>query len=322
MATFSNKLVAFCGKKMANEYLCEYCNYTCSKKYNWDKHIITTKHIKSTQSNIISTENGKKLQKHTSLYVCKNCNKEYSDRTGLWRHNKNCNTEENSIQSLQVEEDKTCQEFQELKEFIKYLMKENSEFKNIMMDTQTQMLKVIENGTTTNINNNINSNNKSFNLQLFLNETCKNAMNITDFVNSLQLQLSDLENVGEVGYIEGISNIIIKNLNALDVTLRPVHCTDKKRETMYVKDENKWEKDDDNKTKLHKMVRRISNKNIDLISEFKEMHPDWKKSTSKVSDQFNKIIIESMGGAGDNDFEKEEKIIKKVSKAVSVNKSF
>ena len=189
------------------------------------------------------------------------------------------------------------------------------------MEQQNIMLNLAKNNQITNTNsNNINSNNKSFNLQFFLNETCKNAMNITDFVNSLQLKLSDLENVGEVGYIEGISNIIIKNLNALDVTERPIHCTDKKRETMYIKDDNKWEKEDDNKTKLHKMVRRVSNKNIDLISEFKEMNPDWKKSTSKVSDQFNKIIIESMGGAGDNDYEKEEKIIKRVTKEVSIPK--
>jgi hypothetical protein len=145
-------------------------------------------------------------------------------------------------------------------------------------------------------------------------------MNISDFVNSIKLQLSDLEKVGEVGYIEGISNIIIKNLNAMDVTLRPVHCTDKKRETMYIKDEDKWEKEDENKSKLHKMVRRISNKNIDLISDFKVLHPEWKKCSSSVSDQFNKIVLESMGGAGDNDYEKEEKIIKKVAKEVFVDK--
>jgi hypothetical protein len=200
------------------------------------------------------------------------------------------------------------------------LIKETTEFKNLIMDQQNMMLDVIKNGTH-NITNNNNSHNKSFNLNFFLNETCKNAMNITDFINSLQLQISDLEKVGEVGYIEGISNIIIKNLNALDVTLRPIHCTDKKRETMYVKDEDKWEKEDDKKAKLHKMVRKVSNKNIDLISEFKELYPDWKKSTSKVSGQFDKIIIESMGGAGNNDYEKEEKIIKKISKEVFVDKS-
>jgi hypothetical protein len=129
-----------------------------------------------------------------------------------------------------------------------------------------------------------------------------------------------LEKVVELGYIEGISNIIIKNLNALDVTLRPVHCTDKKRETMYIKDEDKWEKEDEKKVKLHKMVRKVANKNIDLISDFKKLYPDWKKCSSRVSDQFNKIVIESMGGSGDNDFEKEEKIIKRVAKEVLVNK--
>jgi hypothetical protein len=203
------------------------------------------------------------------------------------------------------------------------VVKQNAETQKQNQDLINKLYELSKNRQIThNTTNNNNSHNKSFNLHFFLNETCKNAMNITDFVNSIQLQLSDLENVGEVGYIEGISNIIIKNLNALDVTLRPVHCTDKKRETMYIKDENKWEKEDDNKSKLHKMIRKVSNKNIDLISEFKELYPDWKKSTSKVSDKFNKIIIESMGGAGDNDFEKEEKIIKKVSKAVFLDKSF
>jgi len=193
-------------------------------------------------------------------------------------------------------------------------MNESKELKNLI-------LEVLKNGTSnTNNISNINSHNKTFNLNVFLNETCKDAMNITDFIDSIKLQLSDLERVGEVGYIEGISNIILKNLNALDVTERPIHCTDKKRETMYIKDEDKWEKEDEKKGKLHKMVRKVANKNINLISEFKELYPDWKKSTSKVSDQFNKIIIESMGGAGDNDFEKEEKIIKKIAKQVFIDK--
>jgi hypothetical protein len=146
-------------------------------------------------------------------------------------------------------------------------------------------------------------------------------MNITDFVNSLQLQLSDLEKVGEIGYIAGISNIIVKNLNALDVSKRPIHCTDKKRETMYVKDEDKWEKENENKDKIHKMIRNISNKNINLITEFRDKYPDYKNNNSRSSDKFNKIIIESMGGTGDNDYEKEEKIIKKIAKEVFVDKN-
>jgi Txe/YoeB family toxin of Txe-Axe toxin-antitoxin module len=205
------------------------------------------------------------------------------------------------------------------------LIKDNSEFKNMVMEQQNKIfeqqsmvMKVLENGTN-NTTITTNSHNKAFNLNFFLNETCKDAMNIMDFVESIKLQLSDLERVGEKGYIEGISNIIIKNLKDLDVTQRPVHCTDKKRETIYVKDEDKWEKDDENK-KMHKLVRKIQDKNFRMIQKFKEKYPNYNKASSKQSDVYNNIIIESMGGKGDNDFEKEEKIIKKVSKEIGVGK--
>jgi hypothetical protein len=154
---------------------------------------------------------------------------------------------------------------------------------------------------------------------LFFNDLDKNLLDVKIFVDSLKLQVSDLECVGELGYIEGISSIIVRNLKELDVTQRPVHCTDKKRETIYIKDENKWEKDEENK-KMHKLVRKVADKNARLLPKFKEKYPDYNKSSSRVSDRFNKIIIESMGGPGDNDYEKEEKIIKKVSKEITVNK--
>jgi hypothetical protein len=145
-------------------------------------------------------------------------------------------------------------------------------------------------------------------------------MNIMDFVNSIQLQLSDLENVGKLGYVEGISNIITTNLKALDITQRPVHCTDNKREVLYVKDENKWEKEDEEKMKLRKAIKRIASKNLNLLPKFKEVHPDCSKASSRFSDQYNKIIVESCGGSGDNDFEKEDKIIKNISKMVTIDK--
>jgi hypothetical protein len=144
-------------------------------------------------------------------------------------------------------------------------------------------------------------------------------MNIMDFVESIQLQLSDLEKVGELGYVEGISNIIVKNLNKLDVSQRPVHCTDKKRETMYIRDENKWEKDESN-SKIKKAIKRVASKNQRLLPKFKEAHPDCGTYHSKYSDQYNKIIIESVGGSGDNDAEKEEKIIRNISRNVVVEK--
>ena len=306
MATVSNNFGAFKGCKGKIDYYCETCDFKSSKKYSWDRHLLTAKHLKSTGYNALATIKGKKGK----MYICENCSKSYKDRTGLWRHKKNCKIEN------EIKENNQTNEIHELKEFMKYLMNENSELKSMMM-------KVMENCAVNNSHNNShnNSNNKTFNLQFFLNETCKDAMNIMDFVDSIKLQLSDLENVGKLGYVEGISNIIVKNLKDLDVTERPIHCTDKKRETLYIKDENKWEKEDEEKKKIRNVIKKVANKNIRLLQKFKEVHPDCGKSASKFSDQYNKIIVESMGGSGDNDSEKEEKIIQKISKEFVIDKN-
>jgi hypothetical protein len=297
--------------KLPQIFSCEKCDFFTSNKKDFSRHNNTKKHIFNQN------------QPFSPIFTPKNpfacsCGKIYKDKSGLWRHKKNCKMDgtENTIQTTESSDisiniiDKEQLILMLIKQNSE-LIKETSEFKNIMME-------VIKNGTHNTTHT--NSHNKSFNLQFFLNETCKNAMNITDFIDSLQLQLSDLEKVGDVGYIEGISSIIIKNLNALDVTERPIHCTDKKRETMYIKDENKWEKEDENKAKMHKMVKKIANKNINLITEFQKIHPEYRKCSSRVSDQYNKIVIESMGGKGDNDYEKEEKIIKRVAKEVFIDK--
>ena len=191
-----------------------------------------------------------------------------------------------------------------------------NEFKNMMMEQQTTMLKVIENGT----HNTTNSHNKSFNLQFFLNETCKDAMNIMDFVDSIKLQLCDLENFGKVGYINGISSIIVKNLNLLDETKRPVHCTDTKREVLYVKDEDKWEKENENKPKIRKMIKHVTHKNTKLFKDFKDKYPGCEKSESKYSTNYDKLIVEAFGGKGDNYEEKEDKIIKNILKEIKIEK--
>jgi hypothetical protein len=202
------------------------------------------------------------------------------------------------------------------KDVIMMLIKEHSEIKSLIME-------VLKNGTNNQINNttNTNSHNKAFNLQFFLNETCKNAMNIMDFADSIQLQLSDLEKVGEIGYVEGISNIIVKNLKALDITERPIHCADKKREVIYIKDEDKWEKEDEEKKKLKKVIKKVAFKNQTLLMKFKETHPGCNYSESKYSDQYSKLVIEAMGGTGNNDDEKESKIIKNISKEVVIDKN-
>jgi hypothetical protein len=305
MATFSNIFGAKTSKTSDEEYVCEKCHYKCSKKYNWTRHILTSKHQSATNSNICQPITSKNEQ--SANFTCQNCNKEYKDRTGLWRHKQKC-SETNIIKLPQNE---TLD-----KEIIMMLIKDNSEVKTMMMEQQSLMMQVIKNGThNTTTNTHTNSHNKAFNLNLFLNETCKDAMNIMDFVDSIKLQLCDLERVGEFGFVDGISNIIIKNLKELDVTERPIHCTDKKREVLYVKDEDKWEKDDE-KNKMKKVIKRVANKNIRLLPSFKEKYPDCNKSTSNYSDKYNKIIVESM----DTDGENENKIIANISKSVMVQK--
>ena len=299
--------------KTSHMYICNYCDYETSKKSNYDSHILTSKHQKILNGNILETF-GNQIKTKTSFskYSCEKCQKEFKNRSGLWKHKQKCQLHE-EIYNNSEEKDKEPSD----KELIMILIKENSELKNMMMEQQNMMMKVIENGTHNTTHT--NSHNKAFNLNFFLNETCKDAMNIMDFVDSIKLQLSDLERVGELGYVDGISNIIVKNLKELDIEKRPVHCTDKKRETMYVKDENKWEKDEEN-NKIRKAIKRVASKNQRLIPKFKELHPDCNTYHSNYSDQYNKLIVESCGGSGDNDLEKEEKIIKNISKNVIVNK--
>jgi hypothetical protein len=279
--------------KVAQKYYCIFCDYVTCKKSSFDKHLTTDKHQ-------MVVNDSKKLLK-VAQHQC-HCGKIYKYDSGLYRHKKIC-----FQQNICQNEHSSSSD----KELIILLLKQQT----TLVEQNCNLLEVIKNGTHV-----TNSNNKTFNLQFFLNETCKDAMNIMDFVDSIKLQLSDLENVGKNGYVEGISHIITSNLKALDVTQRPVHCTDKKREILYIKDENKWEKENEEKNKLKKAIKRVATKNQRLLLNFKEIHPDCIKSVSPFSDQYNKIIVESMGGSGDNDAEKETKIIKNISIATLINK--
>ena len=245
METFSeqNKVA-----KVAKDFYCEKCDYTCSKKFNWNKHLLTAKHIQVTPGDTFVAKVAKSSK--NNFYSCEICNKEYSSRNGLWKHKKTC-SEQKSDEEIST------------KELVLMLFQQNNKVQDAIIEMSKQITTTNNNNNTTNNNNSHNTTNNSFNLQFFLNETCKNAMNITDFANSIKLQLSDLISVGELGYVEGISNIIVKNLNALDITERPVHCTDKKRETIYIKDEDKWEKDEDDK-KLKKFIKTIAFTPLDI----------------------------------------------------------
>jgi hypothetical protein len=271
---------------------------------------LSAKHQKSIKGNNLETAGNQILPKICLNLACANCNKEFKNRSGLWKHNKICIKNLNNSELSQ--------------ETILNILNQNSELHQMLLEQNKTIIELCK--EKNNINNfnsdvNINSNNRTFNLQIFLNEHCKDAMNIMDFVDSVKLQLSDLENVGKLGFIEGISNIIVKNLKALDIHKRPVHCSDSKREVMYIKDEDKWEKENEEKVKLRKVIKYIAHKNSKLIPEFKAKYPDCGKSDSKKSDQYNKLIIEAMGGSGDNDNEKEDKIIKKIAKEITIDKN-
>jgi hypothetical protein len=290
--------------KIPQIYDCELCDYHTSSSKDFNKHLLTKKHASVSQA---TTSNGETTQK---VLMCENCNKFYNDRSGLWRH-------KNKGQCIVLHEQNKQTSNTNNDVLVEYLLQENKEIKHMIIELAKKDSYNNCNNTNT---THTNSHNKAFNLNFFLNETCKEAMNIGEFVDSLKIQLSDLEKVGEAGYIEGISNIIVKNLKELDITKRPVHCTDKKRETVYIKDEDKWEKDED-KSQMHQLIKRVVSKNVKMFPKFREAHPDCLKYHSKFSDQYNKIIYESMGGKGDNDFEKNEKIIKNVLKEVVVNKN-
>ena len=302
--------------KTSSKYYCDYCDYITCKKSNYETHITTSKHKKQSNGNILETAGNKIKPKFCSqIFTCEKCSKEFKNRSGLWKHNNKCFVlTENPTQMSKNNTNEISQQT------ILSILKQNSELQHMLIEQNKTIIELSKNNSITYNNNNNNSNNKTFNLQFFLNETCKDAMNIMDFVDSIKLQLSDLENVGKLGYVEGISNIIVKNLKDLDVTERPIHCTDKKRETLYIKDEDKWEKEDEEKKKIKKVIKHVANKNIRLLQKFKDVHPDCGKSASKFSDQYNKIIVESMGGSGDNDSEKEEKIIQKISNNVTIDK--
>ena len=293
--------------KNAELFVCELCDFKCCKNSNYMTHINTSKHKIRTNSNNFEQKNAE------HVFICSSCNKKYKARSSLWYHQKKCNGSQNNQSN-----DKS--EVQILTSLVLDVVKQNKELTLQNQELSNKMYELCKNGTNNTLINNSNSNNKTFNLNVFLNEQCKDAMNIMDFVDSLHLQLSDLENVGKIGFVEGISDIIVKNLKAMDVHKRPVHCSDSKREVMYVKDENKWEKENDENKKLRKAIKYIAHKNTKLLPKFKEKYPDCGKSESKYSEQYSKLIVEAMGGRGDNETEKENRIIRNIAKEVTIDK--
>jgi len=296
-------------------YFCEKCVFETDNKTDYKRHVLTPKHV---NNNKLITNNNKKTDEIFN-YGCF-CGKEYKYHSGLCAHKKKCTQQKEEVLSNISNVENSTQEI--TPQLILSIMQQNQELHQILIEQNKTMLEISKNSQIINTINNDNSNshNKTFNLQVFLNETCKDAMNIMDFVDSIKISLSDIESIGELGFVNGMSNLIIRNLNALDENMRPVHCNDLKRESLFVKDANVWGKEDANNNKLKKAIKYIAHKNICALPEWRKKYPDCEYSESKKSDQYNHIVIEAMGGSGDNDDEKADKIISKIAKTITIDK--
>lgn len=342
-------------------FKCETCDFNCFKHSEYLRHLSTRKHHLSVNGNILD-ENGNKMetletQKNAKPEFKCPCGKTYTTRGGLWKHQKTQKNAEKCQKTPICEE--VVSEEDEMPVAIPsdYAVATNSsdEYLKMVIDTKDKMIEMqndminkqedfinkqqniimevnknanqITNNNNTqnnNINNNhSNSHNKTFNLQFFLNDTCKDAMNITDFVNSLKLTLQDLEHVGEAGYAEGISRVFMRGLNDLDVEKRPIHCSDIKREVIHIKDQDKWEKDTTNQDKLKKAIKDVSTRNLMLLDNWRKEHPGCTNYNHIRNDMYLKMQIEALGPA-DSVAEKKDfgKIIKSIAKTTIIDKNF
>ena len=281
------------------KYNCEYCHYFTNHKHNYVKHLSSKRHnIRVINDDIQCNVRKLNVYKEPTTFSCK-CGKVYRYRSGYSRHLTKC-------------------AYSETNDMILNLIKENQELKTQMLEISKQCLSA---NTTTinNSNNNSNNNNTTFNLQFFLNETCKDAMSIQDFVHSIRVTIEDLKRIGNAGYVEGVSALIIDHLKDLDITKRPLHCSDVKRETMYIKDNDVWAKDNEHKEKLKSVLNEINKRNVKAIQQYQNQYPDYNTHNSKVSHEYNEIVFECFGGKNDNMDESKQKVIGRIAPVVKVN---
>ena len=305
--------------KNAELFACENCDFSCCKKSEWDRHLMTQKHENLTNPNFIGS-----AQNKSRTFKCQICNKIYKHASTLSTHKKKC------VSSTGTDEINTeiINEIINENNVIDLLINENKDFKNLIMemmksntDLQNKMMDMCKNSNNMTINNTKNSHNKTFNMQIFLNEHCKDAMNIKDFADSFQLQISDFEKVGHLGYVDGISDIIIKKLNELDVCKRPIHCSDTKRDIMYVHADNIWVKENSDHDQVRALVQRITAKNIRMIPIWQDLYPQCRNNMHKLNDTYLSLTRQAMGGFGGTIPENETKIIKKIAKTVFIDKN-
>jgi hypothetical protein len=293
-------------KKTPVSFHCEICNFTSSNKKDFDRHTMTAKHKNQQLSTVCQPE---KTPMH---YRCA-CGKEYKERTGLWKHKKNCkyigvedekiiqtNNDEMDYKELLVEAmeqmKKKDEQMKQKDEQMKKKDEQVSEAMNQMKEHQkqiTDMIPLIGNKTT----NNNNTTNNKFNLNFFLNTQCKDAMSIQSFMENLSIGSNELEHMGDVGYLNGMIDIFNNTIGNMDIHKRPLHCTDKKREVLYFKQGDEWEKDSTDKQQLKKLIKNVENKNYYNVREWSRAHKESFTSETAAGDQYVKIATEALGGA-------------------------
>jgi len=315
---FSNQKVS----KLPNIFECEICNYNTCRKKDFNKHLLTSKHISNAKQSIYAVKNDKYCQPLQPTYQDKKyeclCGKTYVDNSGLWRHKKKCtpNKEDKKLNIPKIIEpkieDKMPEKFDK-EMLIIQLLKQNQELQQSLIELSKKSINIT--------NNTNNSHNKTFNLQFFLNEECKDALNISEFVSSIKVELEDLEATGRLGYVEGVSRIMNKNLKELDVNKRPIHCSDSKREILYIKNDDQWIKEEETKPILKKAIKQVAYENIKQISEWKKKYPDCTDSESRKNDLYLKIVGNSMSGlTTEEQLKNYEKIISRVAKESVIDK--
>ena len=332
MSTSSTEFTQKSAKKQ-REYFCESCDYNSIRKNDFDRHLLSNKHQNYAKINRINRMRNKSANSKNEVSVdsshhCQSCNKSFTCRSGLWRHNQKCkmtlsHEQDNQEESNDYDEQEQESEEYDLKNMFLQMMKQNEEFKQIMVEQTNKLLDLANNQSITN-NNNINYNNtmnNKFNLTFFLNETCKDAMNIQEFIDYVKVQHSDFENFGKLGYVEALTRIFLRNLMELEVHRRPIHCSDSKREVLYVKDNDVWVSDV-SREKLIRTIKYIANKNVKQIPGWMDKNPDSKNTQTKLHDKYMRMLCFSMGAkTEEEDQEYYKKIIRNVAKEVCIDKA-
>lgn len=292
--------------KSSNKFFCKACDYTTERESQFNRHILTDKHKRLTSAN-------EKVPK-SSKYLCE-CGKEYVHASSLSKHRKVCTI---SIKESFLEEKQENTSNDAMLNMFSKMMKENEELRNLMAEQNEKIVDVMENSKPSmTTNNNIINNNQKVSINMFLNNSCKDAINFADFIDRIEVSQNDLENNAHMGFIEGISKIFMDNLKQLSVFERPIHCTDLKREIMYIKDEDKWQKEEDDH-KLNNAIQEVSRKSVNALKSWKETNPDYEDADSAFSNKC--LAIQQQSIAGTNREQYYPKIIKNVAKELIVDK--